>query len=84
MVNIGSMKLGIKFALLFMLVGLLPLIIFGFVSKQKATDALSNAAYQQLNSVREIKKDRIEQFLKIAKPIWRSWWIKSIKSEDPH
>ncbi len=64
MVNIGSMKLGIKFTLLFMLVGLLPLIIFGFVSKQKATDALSNAAYQQLNSVREIKKDRIEQFFK--------------------
>ncbi|SLM31094.1 putative Protein with methyl-accepting chemotaxis protein (MCP) signaling domain [Desulfamplus magnetovallimortis] len=62
MKKIGTIKLGVKFVLIFMAAGLLPLFISGVISVNKASSALSNTVYNQLNAVRDIKKNRIEQF----------------------
>ncbi len=56
------MKLSIKFVLAFLMVGLIPLVGVGVVSLWKSSNALSRQAYNQLISVREIKKSQIERF----------------------
>jgi len=46
---------------LFLLVGLIPLGIVGWQSSRMATEALTEKAYWQLESVRDIKKADIER-----------------------
>lgn len=45
-----------KLTVVFLLVGLLPLILVGWWSASVATDALLDKSYAQLENVREIKK----------------------------
>ena len=47
---------------LFLLVGLIPLAMVGWFASKQATDALMNASFNQLKSVREIKKVQITKF----------------------
>jgi methyl-accepting chemotaxis protein len=51
-----------KLMVLFLAVGLLPIVLVGFWSGRLATDALMESAYGQLEAVREIKKTQIERF----------------------
>jgi len=54
-------KLGTKLVLAFLTVGLTPFAVVGVISLMKAGGALSDQAFGQLESVREIKKTQIEQ-----------------------
>ncbi|WP_166404998.1 methyl-accepting chemotaxis protein [Desulfonema ishimotonii] len=47
---------------LFLVAGLLPLLLVGGLSSFFATEALMEKAYEQLEAVREIKRDRIYKF----------------------
>ncbi|CDH46720.1 conserved exported hypothetical protein [Candidatus Contendobacter odensis Run_B_J11] len=57
---INNLKLGIKLSVAFVLIGLLPALIVGFIALSKASDSLSQQAFQQLESVRALKKKQIE------------------------
>lgn len=46
----------------FLAVGLIPFAVIGISSLMKAKTALSEGAFNRLESVREIKKTQIEQF----------------------
>ncbi|MFO7754009.1 MAG: methyl-accepting chemotaxis protein, partial [Desulfobacteraceae bacterium] len=56
------MKLGTKLLLSFLLIGLLPFAVIGTVSLVKSSGALSEQSFQKLESIREIKKNQIEDF----------------------
>ena len=58
----GSMKIGGKLILIFMLVGLIPFTIIAVMSLLSSSNALSTQAFNQLKGVREIKKAQIERF----------------------
>ncbi len=55
---------GIRFKLTtaFLLIGLLPLCISGFLTSRKTGDALEQAGFNQLVGMRDIKKKQIERF----------------------
>lgn len=55
-------SLRFKLMLFFLLVGLVPFGIVGAVSLMKSGDALSSAAYGQLQGMRAVKKAQITQF----------------------
>ncbi len=57
-----NMKLGSKLLVFFLLVGVTPFAIIGFMSLNKSKTALSTAAYNQLVSMREVKKSQIEKY----------------------
>ncbi len=57
-----NMKLGKKFLLAFLAVGVIPFAVIGLMSLNSASMALSKQAFNQLEGVREIKKAQIEQF----------------------
>ena len=57
-----DMKLGTKLLVSFLAVGVVPLAFVGVISLTKSSNALSQASFNQLNSVREIKKVQIEKF----------------------
>jgi methyl-accepting chemotaxis protein len=59
-----NLKLGSKLLLAFLAVGVIPFAVVGAVSWWKAQGSLSQAAYGQLESVREIKKNQIERFFR--------------------
>ena len=58
----SNMKLSTKLMVTFLAVGLLPFAAISIVSLVKSSSALSGQAYNQLESVRDIKKDQIERF----------------------
>ncbi|MBF0120589.1 MAG: methyl-accepting chemotaxis protein [Desulfobacterales bacterium] len=57
------MKLGTKLLVAFLLVGIIPFAILGFISLSNASKSLSHEAFSQLESIRDIKADSIERFL---------------------
>ena len=57
-------KLSTKMLGAFVVVGLVPFAVIGLYSMNKSTSALSKATYNQLISVRDIKKTQIEQYFK--------------------
>ena len=57
-----QMGLGLKLMVFFLLVGLIPFGISSVVSLSKSSNALSDAAYDQLKGMREIKKNQIKNF----------------------
>jgi methyl-accepting chemotaxis protein len=58
--------LGTKLLAAFLAVGVIPLAVVGIISLTKASRALSNQAYHQLEAVREIKKSQIEDYFNNA------------------
>ena len=61
--SIKKMKLGGKFITAFLLVGIVPFAVIGFFSLDKAGDALHGLAFDQLESIRNIKKNQVVQYL---------------------
>ena len=60
--GLGGLKIRSKLIIAFLLTGLTPFAVLGFISLNKASTALSDAAFQQLESARAIKKNQIEDF----------------------
>jgi methyl-accepting chemotaxis protein len=60
--GLGGLKIRSKLIIAFLLTGLTPFAVLGFISLEKASSALSDAAFQQLESARAIKKNQIEGF----------------------
>ncbi|MBE9568949.1 MAG: methyl-accepting chemotaxis protein, partial [Proteobacteria bacterium] len=58
----GNMKLKMKLGIAFLLVGILPAAAIGLFSLNEASEALHQQAFNQLESVRGIKKAQIENF----------------------
>ncbi len=56
-----KIKLGTKLIVAFLLMGLFPLAIATLISLDKADKALSKQAFNQLEAVRDIKKNQLEQ-----------------------
>ena len=53
-----------KLVAAFLLVGLIPLAVIGYLAIDKSGEAMSDQVYGQLISLREIKKARVEKFFK--------------------
>ena len=62
MFNLSNIKMKPKLIGLFLLVGLIPLALVGWFGSSRATDALMAQSFNQLKSVREIKKVQIEKY----------------------
>jgi len=59
-----STKLRTKLSLAFLVVGLLPAAVIGWISLSKAKTAVSDEAMSKLRAIREMKKSQIEGFYK--------------------
>jgi methyl-accepting chemotaxis protein len=57
-----NMKLGMRLTIYFLIVGILPLGVLGILFISQSGSALSQKAFNQLTTVREIKKSQIESF----------------------
>lgn len=62
MPNLNDIRIKPKLISLFLLVGLLPVIIIGWYSAQKAETALFNGSFNQLLAVRDIKKNQLTEY----------------------
>jgi len=62
MFRLKDIKLKPKLIALFLIVGILPLVITGWIAAVNARDSLLQKSYDQLEAVREIKKKQIESF----------------------
>ena len=58
------MKLGTRILIAFLCIGLIPMICVGLISVTNSVDTLSEQAFRQLESMREVKKAQIEEFFK--------------------
>src|SRR6056297_611307 len=67
MVNLKDIKMRPKLILLFLLIGLIPLAITGWWSSRLAGDSLMDSAYNQLKSMRDVKKNQISSFFEERK-----------------
>jgi hypothetical protein len=66
-----DLSLAPKLIILFLAVSLIPLVGFGFYSIMNLRDQLLNSRYGQLDSIREIKKDRLKVIFLRGKEICR-------------
>jgi methyl-accepting chemotaxis protein len=62
MTKLRDVRLGVKFMVSFLLVGVLPFLIMGLVSLNQSKGALEKFAYGQLNAIKEIKKVQLKQY----------------------
>lgn len=58
-----NMKLSTKLLIFFLIVGVIPFAVIGTVSLVKSSNTLSNQSFIQIESLREIKRTQIEDFL---------------------
>lgn len=63
MFRFKNLRLVYKFILTFLLSGILPLIVVSAISLDNAQSSLSIQAYNQLISIRDIKKNQVERYL---------------------
>lgn len=61
-IGTGGIRLVVKLPVLFLVVGLVPFLITGVVLLNKAKNALTEQAFSQLESVREIKRTQVEAY----------------------
>ncbi|WP_457575250.1 methyl-accepting chemotaxis protein [Desulfomarina sp.] len=64
MLKLKDIKIKPKLTILFLLAGIIPLAVVGWWSSFKASDALMQSAFNQLRTLRSVKKIEIESFLK--------------------
>ncbi|MBU8932793.1 MAG: HAMP domain-containing protein [candidate division Zixibacteria bacterium] len=57
-----NLKINTKLIAIFLLIGLIPLGLVGISTLNTSTDALEGAAFNQLSSLRDVKKGQIEKF----------------------
>ena len=58
----GNWGLKVKFIVALLAVGVIPFMVLGFVSHGTAVNALSDQAFNQYKSIRDLKKSQIELF----------------------
>lgn len=63
MLKFNDIKMKPKLITLFLMVGLIPLLLLGWWSVKLSGDALKEESFDQLISIREIKKNQIEQYM---------------------
>ncbi len=63
MPSLNNIRIKPKLISLFLLVGLLPILIVGWYSQQKAETALLNGSFNQLMAVRDIKKSQLDEYM---------------------
>ena len=63
MIEIKNIGLRTKFLVAFLIVGLIPFSVIGILSLMKTKAALSHQAFNELEAVRDIKKNQAEQYL---------------------
>ena len=63
MPSLNDIRIKPKLISLFLLVGLLPILIVGWYSQQKAETALFNGSFNQLTAVRDIKKSQLNEYM---------------------
>ncbi len=64
MIGLKNIKMKKKLILVFLAIGTVPLILLGVLSVYLATRSLMAASYNQLESVRNIKKSQIEKYFR--------------------
>ncbi|MBF0368165.1 MAG: methyl-accepting chemotaxis protein [Magnetococcales bacterium] len=62
MLKLGNIKIRTKLIGFFLTVGLIPLTIVGYISSDRAEEALMKTAFNQLVALREVKKSQIEKY----------------------
>ncbi len=60
--GLAKLKIGPKLIAAFLVIGIVPFAIIGLVALDRASEALSDQAFNQLEGVRGIKKVQIENF----------------------
>lgn len=60
--RLRNMKLGSQFIIYFLFIGITPLLLVAIIGTQISTSTLKEKSYNQLTSIREIKKTQIENF----------------------
>ncbi len=60
--NLRSLKIGPKLIAAFLVIGIVPFAVIGLAALDRASEALSTQAFNQLEGVRGIKKAQIENF----------------------
>jgi len=55
-------RIGVKLVTAFLVIGILPLVISGLISSQESGAALTTSSFNQLTSIRAIKKNQIESY----------------------
>jgi hypothetical protein len=61
------LKIGHKLIIGFLVIGMIPLTVFGMYALRNGSDSLSRQSRNQLVSVREIKRDQLEHFIQDRK-----------------
>lgn len=62
MLKFGNLKMQTKFIIILLLVGIVPFAAMGIFAKITASSSLKDKAYDQLITVREIKKSQVKNF----------------------
>ncbi len=62
MIQLKDMKINRKLVLFFLLVGIVPLGVLGYLGADRIEKALMKKTYDQLEAVREIKKNQIQRY----------------------
>ena len=57
-----STKIGVKLLIAFVVIDFIPFAVIGYFSWAKGRETLEAQVFNQLESIREIKKSRVEQF----------------------
>ncbi|EPJ45935.1 MAG: hypothetical protein OFPII_23660 [Osedax symbiont Rs1] len=60
----GKLKIGQKFILSFLAIGVIPATIIGLVSLNQANQGMESLSFNSLEAVREIKKAQLDQYFK--------------------
>jgi methyl-accepting chemotaxis protein len=59
---VKNFSVGTKLFVSFLVVGILPLLVVGWIALSRSSEALEVQAFQQLESVRDVKKSQVEKF----------------------
>jgi methyl-accepting chemotaxis protein len=62
MIKLKNIKLKPKLIGLFLIVGIIPLAVIGWIANSTAEEALMKKSFEQLEAIREIKKSQVESF----------------------
>lgn len=77
------MKLKKKLFLAFLAIGLIPTLLLGFLAQYIATNSLTSQAYNQLTSIRAIKKQQIESYF-TEREGDLSMLVESVRNQSSH
>ncbi len=62
-----SLSLKAKFTLLFVVIGLLPVIVVSIISTMSSTEDVKSKVYNQLHAINQIKRQAIESYFEERK-----------------